>query len=104
MSSLHCTVSSHDESLPDTGEERRGVGCVSWSWVSTEVGGLLSPRPAVADWRPGDQWQARLVLCGPIRGQAWLRMEHMFTFDTSPACSLHCDQGASVTAFVSCSH
>ena len=32
MSSLHCTVSSHDESLPDTGEERRGVGCVSWSW------------------------------------------------------------------------
>ena len=72
MSSLHFTlsvflpVSSHDESLPDTGEQRRrGVGC-----MCPEVGGLLSPPPAVADWRPRHQWQARLELCGPIRGQA----------------------------------
>ena len=64
--SVFLPVSSHDESLPDTGEQRRrGVGC-----MCPEVGGLLSPPPAVADWRPRHQWQARLELGGPIRGQA----------------------------------
>ena len=37
------------------------------------------------------------------QSEARLHMEHMFTLDTSPACSLHCDQGASVSvrAYVS---